>query len=222
MIDVIYLTGGKGVRAKLGYPKQYAYVGGKPLLIHGLEILRSIPCIENIIIPADHPERIKEICKSFDIKSNVIVGGETRQESVYKGLYYVNSKEVLIAEAVRPFISRDFIFKIIDKPGNVIPYTTLNSTPFDFISGNILNRNRIAMVQTPQKYNTNELFESHKIAIKQDLKNCTDDLDLMKKVGICGEYTYFQGPIENIKITYPIDLYIAHAILSNIGGPIYE
>ena len=41
MIDVIYLAAGKGVRAGLGYPKQYARIGGKPILVHGLEVLQA-------------------------------------------------------------------------------------------------------------------------------------------------------------------------------------
>jgi 2-C-methyl-D-erythritol 4-phosphate cytidylyltransferase len=68
------------------------------------------------------------------------------------------------------------------------------------------------MVQTPQKYITEKLFKSHNVAISQGIKNCTDDLDLMKKIGLYWNYKYIEGPYENIKITYPLDLQVAEAI----------
>lgn len=211
-IDVIYLTAGFGIRANLGYPKQYAYIGGKPILVHGLEVLRAIKTIKNIIIVAEDIAKVAGIVNSYISNFSIIDGGMTRQESVYKGLKKVTSENVLIAEAVRPFISKAFVENIINtKAKHVIPYVKLNSTPFK-LSGNILNRDEIVCVQTPQKYLSRELIESHEFAVKQNISNTTDDLDLMKRVGICYGYSYIEGPVENIKITYPIDLKIAEAI----------
>jgi 2-C-methyl-D-erythritol 4-phosphate cytidylyltransferase len=212
-IDVIYLTAGFGIRANLGYPKQYAYIGGKPILVHGLETLNKIQTIKNFIIVAEDIAKVAGIVNPYNISNfSIIDGGMTRQESVYKGLKKVTSENVLIAESVRPFISTAFVENIINTKGkHVIPYARLNSTPFT-LSGNILNRDEIVCVQTPQKYLSRELRESHEFAVKQNIENTTDDLDLMKRVGICSGYEYIEGPIENIKITYPIDLKIAEAI----------
>lgn len=216
-MELIYLANGTGIRAKLGFPKQFAYIGGKPLLVYGLEIFSRIKDIDRIIIPSTNTtnKKIEKIINDFEIKKCITVnGGNTRQESVYEGLKHVSSDFVLIGEAVRPFINGKFVKSIINTKGNVIPYMKLNSTPFNKKSGNILNRNDVVCVQTPQKYNTFDLIESHEIAIKEKIINCTDDLDLMKKVGICGEYTYIEGPIENIKITYPVDIEIADCLIS--------
>lgn len=212
-LDVIYLCAGKGIRANLGYPKQYSYLNGKPLYIHALEKLISIKEISNIIIVSDNDDDIKADIGIYDLqKCFSVLGGETRQSSVFNGLNYVKSDFVLIAEAVRPFITIDFIKKIINTEGNVIPYMPLNSTPFNKKTGDVLSRDDTVCVQTPQKYVTEMLNTSHKCAVKMGLKDCTDDLALMKRVGICWNYTYIEGPIENIKITYPIDIVIAEAI----------
>lgn len=213
-IEVIYLAAGHGIRANLGYPKQYAYIGGKPILIHGLEVLDSIKEITNIIIVAENVSNVSSIVASYNIKNfTVIKGGNTRQTSVYKGLKHIKSESVLIAEAVRPFINKEFVERIINtKASHVIPYSKIISTPFRLKSGNILSRDDIVYVQTPQKYKTVELRESHKIALMEDLLNTTDDLDLMKRIGIYAGYSYIEGLIENIKITYPLDLKLAEAI----------
>ena len=50
-IDVVYLAGGEGIRAGLGYPKQFYRLGGKPIIVHGLETLRKIDMIGDILIP---------------------------------------------------------------------------------------------------------------------------------------------------------------------------
>lgn len=219
MIDVIYLNGGKGVRVGLGYPKQFARIGGKPIMIYGLEVLNKMDEIGNIIIPSSDEDRTFELLEKYNIDNwKLLCGGETRQESVYRALKYINTEAVLICEAVRPFMSTQFITEIIESYGNVVPYTKLNSTPFDYINSDILNRNRIVMVQTPQKYITNQLFKSHELAEKQGLKNSTDDLDLMKRIGLYGNYNFIEGKEENIKITTPLDLHIAEAILKYRAG----
>jgi 2-C-methyl-D-erythritol 4-phosphate cytidylyltransferase len=125
MIDVIYLAAGQGKRAGLGYPKQFARLGGKPIMIHGLEVLQKIPEVSQIIVvrPMITVEslqdwRVEEVVLEYGINKAVFVeGGRTRQESVRRGLEMVATDYVLIAEAVRPFITEDFVKRIIQLPG---------------------------------------------------------------------------------------------------------
>jgi 2-C-methyl-D-erythritol 4-phosphate cytidylyltransferase len=222
-MNVVYLTAGQGIRANLGYPKQYQYIGGKPLFIHGIEILNSIKEIDRIIIVADDSHQIYNINEIMKIvfsyacnKCEIIKGGSTRQESVFEGLKYVTTDEVLICEAVRPFITKEFVRNIIKLNGNVVPYTKLNSTPFNKKTGKTYKRDDVVCVQTPQKYNTRELINCHEFALSQNI-NCTDDLDLMKKTSQDSNFTFIEGLIDNIKITYPSDLIIANALFNYKG-----
>ena len=218
MIDVIYLAAGQGKRAKLGYPKQFARLGGKPIMIHGLEILQKIPEVSQIIVvrPMITGEslqdwRVEEVVLEYGINKAVFVeGGRTRQESVRRGLEMVATDYVLIAEAVRPFITEDFVKRIIQLPGNcVTPWMSSISTVLS-AAGEPMDRERIGEVQMPQKYFTNILTAAH---YKAEAANntYTDDMALVIKE-IKVRPILMAGLEENIKITTLLDLIIAEAI----------
>ncbi|MGI6078304.1 MAG: IspD/TarI family cytidylyltransferase [Fastidiosipilaceae bacterium] len=218
MIDVIYLAAGQGKRAGLGYPKQFARLGGKPIMIHGLEVLQKIPEVSQIIVvrPMITVEslqdwRVEEVVLEYGINKAVFVeGGRTRQESVRRGLEMVATDYVLIAEAVRPFITEDFVKRIIQLPGNcVTPWMSSISTVLS-AAGEPMDRERIGEVQMPQKYFTNILTAAH---YKAEVANntYTDDMALVIKE-IKVRPILMAGLEENIKITTPLDLVIAEAI----------
>jgi 2-C-methyl-D-erythritol 4-phosphate cytidylyltransferase len=223
MIDVIYLTGGKGKRAELGYPKQFARLKGKPIFIYGLETLRKIEDIGTIIIPSDlDNSNVIRFLTEYNIENRYICkAGKTRQESVYNGLEHVKTKNVLICEAVRPFMSINLIKKVIEADGDCVVPIDLSSASVIDILGNSYDRNDFGCVQMPQKYDNQKLYKIHTGMISQ---NSTDDMDLIYKFEkISGEGPFkrkiiFHGERENIKITYPIDLKIAEAILNYKEG----
>jgi len=223
MIDVIYLTGGKGKRAELGYPKQFARLKGKPIFIYGLETLRKIEDIGTIIIPSDlDNSNVIRFLNEYNIENRYICeAGETRQQSVYNGLEHVKTKNLLICEAVRPFMSINLIKKVIEADGDCVVPIDLSSASVIDILGNSYDRNDFGCVQMPQKYDNQKLYKVHTNMISQ---NSTDDMDLIYKFQeISGEIPFkrkiiFHGERENIKITYPIDLKIAEAILNYKEG----
>ena len=223
MIDVIYLAGGTGKRAKLGYPKQFSRLKGKPLFIYGLETLRQIEEIEKIIIPSDlDNSNVIRFLNEYNIENRYICeAGETRQQSVYNGLEHVKTKNLLICEAVRPFMSINLIKKVIEADGDcVIPIDLSSATVIDIL-GNSYDRNDFGTVQMPQKFDKNKLFKVHSFMKN---KTSTDDMDLIYKYNrlydevLFNRRMIFHGERENIKITYPIDLKIAEAILDYKEG----
>jgi len=231
MIDVIYLAGGKGIRVGLGYPKQFARIGGKPIIIYGLETLNKIDEIGNIIIPceADYVETIGKLANEYNITKHIIPvrAGETRQESVYNGLQHIETEHVLICEAVRPFISVDLVNIVINSNNDVVcPISSPVATVAMYDKyRNIytLDRDNCGQVQMPQKFKTDILFECHKAAIES--KNIhTDDLALVLINSIMTKYksieniNIIKGEEQNIKITTPLDLHIAEAILKYKAG----
>ncbi len=223
MIDVIYLTDGRGVRAKLGYPKQYARLGGKPIMVHGLELLQGMREINRIIIPIrpagdPTPENYGEehpalgMIKQYGItKAFCVDGGITRQSAVCGALLHVMTEYVLIAEGVRPFITVEFVRSVIgvDAPF-VTPWISSLSTALTR-DGEYLDRDNVGQVQMPQKYKTKMLRLAHNRAYAMDLNNTTDDAALViQTLGL--KPVLMPGIEENIKITSPIDLVIAEAI----------
>jgi 2-C-methyl-D-erythritol 4-phosphate cytidylyltransferase len=231
LIDVIYLAGGKGIRVGLGYPKQFARIGGKPIIIYGLETLNKIDEIGNIIIPceADYVDTIDTYKDIYNITKNIelVQPGRTRQESVYNGLQNINTEYVLICEAVRPFMSVDLVNKVINSNNDVVcPISSPVATVvmYDkYRNVYTLDRDNCGQVQMPQKFKTDILFECHKAAIES--KNThTDDLALVLINSIMTKYksiediNIIKGEEENIKITTPLDLHIAEAILKYKAG----
>ena len=219
MIDVIFLAAGQGKRAGLGYPKQFARLGGKPILIHGLEVLQGMEEVGKIIVacPADapiHSGGVAGVIASYISlplgEILFIPGGETRQESVKKALAHVETEYVLVAEAVRPFITAEFVRQVINTPGEfVVPRRSAVSTVIESEWFQVIPRENVGEVQTPQKYLTALLRAAH---AETDMVNASDDaalvLGTMKNI----QPTLIPGLEENIKITTPLDLVIAEAI----------
>lgn len=220
MIDVIYLCAGVGKRANLGYPKQFLSLHGKPLLIHGLETLRRIKEIGEIIIPCPEEDRQKilKACFNYNIDHVIVCqGGDTRQDSSYLGLSEVVTEEVLICEAVRPFMSLNLIKKVLDCENEfVVPISQMYASVID-CCGNSFDRNTIGPVQMPQKYNTQLLNHGHVKARVNEKFDYTDDAALIiNELGLIPKIV--KGEDVNIKITTPLDVYIAEAIYKYLQG----
>ena len=104
---MIVLAGGIGERMGHPVPKQFLLLGGKPLLIHVLEKVRGLDEIERVVItcPEKHLEATAELLANhrFGSRFECVVGGATRQESVYVGLRALEGVDsVILHEAVRP------------------------------------------------------------------------------------------------------------------------
>jgi len=216
--SLIYLAAGTGIRLKKKIPKQFLLLGGKPIIIHSLEVINHIEQIKEIIItvPEEYKSKTEKILKNFGLlndKTILIIGGKTRQESVYLALIKSKYENIIIHESSRPFVYKDDFLKLIKtKEKNVtfttkIPFTVLEQEN-NYIS-KILERNKLINIQLPQKFDKSELLDSHEKAIKQN-KNFTDDSSLVFYYG--HKVKIIEGKTENIKITYPIDLIIGEAI----------
>jgi 2-C-methyl-D-erythritol 4-phosphate cytidylyltransferase len=215
VIDVVYLAGGKGVRAKLGYPKQFARLGGKPIMVHGLEILQRMSEIGRIILTypkGEGPEETKAVIHPYIQRDDLLFveGGSTRQKSVANALEWVETPEMLIMEAVRPFVTIDLIRRVIKEEGDVVtPWRTATSS---VVTGNgiFLNRDNVGEVQMPQKFNTEKLRKAHLMA-QAGAKLFSDDASLVWKM-LSIPPRLVEGLEVNMKITTPLDLVIAEAI----------
>lgn len=213
----ILLSGGVGKRMQLNIPKQFLLLAGKPIFIHVLEKIDGIKEIGEVIIPCP-PEFLsntRSIINEYGFSKPIICieGGGTRQESVHKGLQQSVFENVIIHEAVRPFVSKVEFETLIEETsdsaiyGIDIPFTVLEGK--EMVEGN-LERDRLINVQLPHKYNRKKLAYAHECASKDGLE-FTEDASLY--------FHYYRAPIKvlrgseyNIKITKPIDRKIAEAI----------
>ena len=94
-IGIIVLAGGIGERLGQPIPKQYVLLGGKPIIVHVLDKLEELDGISRVIItcPPAYLDETRTLLAHRNLGSQFecIEGGETRQESVYKGMLELGS-----------------------------------------------------------------------------------------------------------------------------------
>lgn len=223
-IGMVVLAGGIGRRIGRPFPKQFLLLGGKPLIVHVLEKARAIGEIERIVItcPEDHLEETRRLIANhgFDARFSCIVGGGSRQESVYLGLQALDDcDEVIIHEAVRPLVTLEEFRALIAADdrnamfGIPIPFTVLKG--HDYVEA-LLERDELVNVQLPQKFDRAKLMAAHEDA-RRDAATFTEDASLFHRYA--GERVrILPGSDRNIKITLPTDVVTAEAIYADLIG----
>jgi 2-C-methyl-D-erythritol 4-phosphate cytidylyltransferase len=88
-MDAVVLAAGQGVRLDPEHPKQFLRLGGKPVLVHSLEVLDRIPEIDIVYITTspDHKDMMEAVLRDYQLKKpRLVPGGDTRQRSVKNAL----------------------------------------------------------------------------------------------------------------------------------------
>jgi D-ribitol-5-phosphate cytidylyltransferase len=221
---MVVLAGGIGKRIGKPFPKQFLLLGGKPLIVHVLEKARAIPELERVVItcPESHLDQTAELIANHRLgaKFECIVGGESRQDSVYRGLVALDGFDsVIVHEAVRPLVTADEFRALISAEdenamyGIPIPFTVLKG--HEYVEG-LLEREELVNVQLPQKFDRAKLLAAHE-ASRSEGTHFTEDASLFfhhsgERVRI------LEGSARNIKITVPTDVVTAEAIYADFIG----
>ncbi len=218
--SALIVAGGIGNRMQSPIPKQFLELNKKPILFHTLEKFYQFDeKIQLVLVLPDHQMNYWEkLCKEykFKVKHTLVAGGETRFDSVSNGLQHIPDDHfVAIHDGVRPLVSMQVInrcFRVASKSGSAIPVITVNESlrQVDDESSNIIDRDQIRIVQTPQTFKADLIKSAYK------LDNCpefTDDASVYEANG--GHVKLVSGNRENIKITQPLDLKIAEALISD-------
>lgn len=216
-VSAIICAAGSGKR--FGQKKQFVYLRGKPVLEWTLERFQAHPEVGAIILVLPDEQDRKHYQIRYPKLLDVVRGGEQRQDSVWQGFRLLDKEQtdlVLVHDGARPLISADLISRIIAEAqtsGAVVPVIPLVDTMKEVQDGRVLrtvNRSRIFRVQTPQGF----LYSALKTAMdaaRRDRFYGTDEAMLTERVGI--GVRAVPGDPRNIKITTPLDLKIAEAIL---------
>lgn len=223
---VIIVAGGKGLRMGSDLPKQFIPVAGKPLLMHTVEKFGDWnPDAEIILVlPADHQPYWKMLCKEIGCraKHRIVTGGETRFLSVRNGLEVIRAEIgegaenvwVAVHDGVRPFVSTEVITACFDQAritGAVVPALPVVDSLREVGSegkSKPVDRSRYYAVHTPQVFRADLLLRAY----TQDYSPLfTDDASVVEAMNIPVDIV--PSNRENIKITTPLDLVIAKALL---------
>ena len=215
----IILASGSGSRYGNELPKQFVKIAGKTILEHTIEIFENAPEIDNICVVIT-PE-YRYVAENILLKNNykkvvsLLNGGETRKDSSYIGISSIIEKDahVIIHDCARPFLSQRIIKDYVEALKNYDAIEVAIPTADTIIEvdekntiKNIPVRANLRRGQTPQCFKLSVIKKAHELS-KND-KNFTDDCGLIVKYNLCDVYVV-EGEIENIKITYPSDIYMA-------------
>jgi len=214
-IEVIILAAGAAKRMEKNIPKQFLRIGGKPILIYVIEVLEKAGLFSKFILTTlpGYEDHYEDLIKTYNLKNiELVEGGETRQESCYFALKSVKSEKVLIHEAARPFITVEFINRIMgyDEVA-VVPVLPIDFTVSvgDVYMTGMLQRDKLRNIQLPQLFNTEILRKAHEKA-REDRFFATEDSTLIFQLG--EKVRFVEGLIENFKITDQHDLFLAQQI----------
>lgn len=224
-VAVLIVAAGRGQRVGGDQPKQYIPLHGKAILLHTLEAFLKAPyvdLIQAVIHPDDHDlytQAVGNLAASDPALLPPTNGGESRQQSVMKGLQSLAEHEpdlVLIHDAARPFVSAKLIENIIIEAadhGAIIPTLALADTVKQVAGDKVektIDRLTLARAQTPQAFRFKMIFMAHK---KMEDQNLTDDSAIAEACGI--QVKTIPGDEKNFKITSPDDLLKAEDMLKD-------
>ena len=218
MYTLVLLSGGTGSRMKNVIPKQYMLLAGRPVIMHILERVDMIDEIKDIVVVCseEYKESIKLMCNQYGITKSIrfAPAGKTRQLSVKSGLSLVDSDNVIIHEAARPFVKIDDFKRLIEEKsenamfGISIPFTVLRG--HEKVEG-LLERSELINVQLPQKFNTKIIKESIEKAVA-DGREFTEDASMVFNYNPGIDIKICEGMDYNLKLTTRMDIVVGEII----------
>lgn len=219
MTSVAALIVAAGASKRFGQPKQFAYLKGKPVLEWTLERFQAHAAVGQIVLVLPDESDRKHYASRYDKIASVVRGGERRQDSVWQGFRLLDPTRitmVLVHDGARPLVGADLISRVIaetERAGAVVPAIPVVDTLKETEEGRVartVDRARIVRAQTPQGF----LYPVLKAALeaaRADRFYGTDEAGLVERTG--GTVRVIEGELRNIKITTPIDILMAEALV---------
>jgi len=224
-VTAIVPAAGSSRRMKKGPRKPFLILGNKPILVRTLLKLQNSPHINEIVLVVNKRDlaRSESLVKKFKLTKVITImpGGKTRFESVQKGLCSIDQRTdlVFVHDGARPFLRKSIISEIIKEAmrfGSAVAARPATST-VKFVKKNLFidftpDRDKMWIIGTPQVFRKNILLKCYKTAGRSS-KKIFDDSILAERLG--NKVKVVLDSNKNIKITTPLDLTIAEAILKS-------
>lgn len=208
-IAALIVAAGGGSRMGGGTPKQFRDLGGRPMLAWSQEAFGAHPAIDLVLTMVAEDQR--DHAQSLSPSAWIETGGASRRNSVAHGLRHLalaGVTKVLIHDAARPFLSAEVIDRVLarlesaDGAMPVLPVADTLARSQAAILGEIVPRDDVVRVQTPQGFHLQAVVAAH-AAWPADAE-ATDDAQMVRRLG--GRVALVQGDAMLEKITYPDDM----------------
>lgn len=216
----VIVAGGAGTRMGSTTPKQFLLLNDKPVLYYTLKtFLEAFEDLKIILVlPEDYTDLGREIIDAYFDYSRIQLasGGETRFHSVKNGLQLVDKDSIVfVHDAVRCLVTTDLIHRCFENAlltGSAVPAIRVRDSVRllneEENSNEVVDRSKVVLVQTPQTFHSRILLPAFEIDYKERF---TDEATVVEAFGL--KVSLVPGDESNIKITRPIDLITAEALL---------
>lgn len=228
-ISFIVAAAGRGKRLG-GVDKALLPLGGRPVIWHVLRAISQASDLREIVVVgrAGILPALRDAVAPFAGVCRVVAGGDSRAESVHRGLQALSEAVDLVAihDAARPLVSADLIRRVCAaaiREGAAVPALPVTDTIKRVRSGdagaervdNTVDRQHLRRVQTPQVFAHKMLVEAYRSLEPGDRARVTDDASLIELAG--GDVRLVEGDERNIKITTWADYVRVRAEMRGIG-----
>lgn len=206
-----------------GVNKLLQPLDGVPVLVRTLTALQLAGSVDEIIVAAREENllEISQLCRTYGITkcSKVVRGGESRVHSVLLAALEAAPETELLAvqDGARPLVTPELVDRVAAAAARcsaAVPAVSVKDTVKTFREGGAveetLDRERLRAIQTPQVFEASLLKAALQSALEQGTP-VTDDASAVERLGKI--VFLVEGEEENLKITTPLDLVIAEAIL---------
>jgi 2-C-methyl-D-erythritol 4-phosphate cytidylyltransferase len=221
----IVVAAGRGSRAGGGQAKQFRELSGIPIIIHTLSRFERCATIDEtvVVLPEGEHDEFAAVASAHGLckVARAVAGGETRAESVWRGLQTFSEKTVgvvAVHDGVRPFVTPDEIDRVVreaETSGAAILAAHAVETIKEAEGGIVLRtleRKKLWQAQTPQCFRYQLLRRAYELALADGL-DATDDSALVERTG--ATVRIIEGGAHNIKITTPQDFALAEILLKS-------
>lgn len=226
----LVIGGGTGSRTGSYIPKQFIHINEKPIIVYTLEKFQHVKEIDAIAVVCleDWQGALSAYALQYGISKLkwIIPGGNTGQESIFKGLAHLQDQcgendIVVIHDGIRPMVEESVILSCLEvcrEHGNGITalpvYEQIFTVKDSQSTDAYIHRERLRILQTPQAYCYRTIWEAYQKGFADNIgvQGSSYANTLMADLG----YTlYFaEGSTKNIKITTKDDIEIFRAMLN--------
>ncbi|BAI96510.1 bifunctional enzyme IspD/IspF [Sphingobium sp. TA15] len=214
------VAAGQGSRAGGDIAKQFRLIGGKPVLAHAVDALSRHPAIDSIILVVGAGQEAEaRMAIGGRPVAAIVQGADSRRGSVRAGLEHIASSggaaRILIHDAARPFLPGAVIDRLLSAlaqaPGAIptLPVTDTLVRNEAARAGEIVDRDGLARVQTPQAFHFDAILAAHRAW--DSGREATDDAQIMRHAG--HDVILVAGDERLEKLTYAEDFLRAEARL---------
>lgn len=229
----VVLAGGTGTRIGQPVPKQLIPIAGRPILEHSIAAMQRSPVVDDIVVvmAPGHLEPVRELVArgAYTKVRQVVPGGDTRNDSTVAALAALGPAEanVLVHDAARPLVTEAIlaanVAALVDHRAVITAVvssdTVVEVDPDQDRLVEILPRYLLRRCQTPQSFRLSTLREAYAAAARDPGFTATDDATVVLRYLPDVPIAVVPGDAENLKITEPLDLFLAEQLLRRRAAP---